>query len=121
MILETGAYGSNQAGLAEAAWSAVEGGADMLKTSSGKTDQGASPEAARTLLEVIRTADRPLGFKASGGIRTLEEAAVYLELADRALDPDWAQPDTFRIGASRLLDQLLEVLEQENATAAPAP
>ncbi len=90
VILETGAFGEDQAALAEAAWAVVAAGADMLKTSSGKTAQGASPAAARTLLEVIRTADRPLGFKASGGIRTLEEAAVYLARADRAMGPDWA-------------------------------
>jgi deoxyribose-phosphate aldolase len=47
------------------------------------------------------------GFKASGGIRTAEEAAAYLELADALFGPGWASPRTFRFGASSLLTDLL--------------
>ena len=47
------------------------------------------------------------GFKASGGIRTAQEAAEYLELADALFGSDWATPATFRFGASSLLAALL--------------
>ncbi len=56
-------------------------------------------------LELCR---RPIGFKATGGIRTPAEAAAYLSLAEEIMGPGWATTDRFRIGASRLLDALLE-------------
>ena len=58
------------------------------------------------MLEAIEVSGRPVGFKASGGIRTLADAATYLELADRIMGPEWATPATFRFGASALLDAL---------------
>ena len=51
------------------------------------------------------------GFKASGGIRSLADAARYFALADDALGPDWATPRRFRLGASALLDEILRVLD----------
>jgi deoxyribose-phosphate aldolase len=47
------------------------------------------------------------GFKASGGVRTTEDAEGYLAIADELLGAGWATPETFRIGASSLLDELL--------------
>jgi deoxyribose-phosphate aldolase len=47
------------------------------------------------------------GFKASGGVRTAEDAVTYLDLAEELLGEGWARPQTFRIGASSLLDALL--------------
>jgi deoxyribose-phosphate aldolase len=47
------------------------------------------------------------GFKASGGVRTREDAEAYLAIADELLGPEWATPQTFRIGASSLLDALV--------------
>jgi deoxyribose-phosphate aldolase len=67
---------------------------------------GGSGSVAAVMLEAVR--DHGLGgFKASGGIRTAEEAAEYLELADALFGPDWATPQTFRFGASSLLADLL--------------
>ena len=65
--------------------------------------------AAETMLGVIRGADRPVGFKAAGGIRTVRQAAGYLCLTDRIMGPAWATPRTFRFGASSLLDALRAV------------
>jgi deoxyribose-phosphate aldolase len=117
VILETGVLA--EANLIEAASRlAIEAGADFLKTSTGKTPVSTTPEAAAVMLEVIRACGRPVGVKASGGLRTVRDAAQYLELADRLMGPAWATPQTFRIGASSLYDALLAALEP---AAAPAP
>lgn len=105
VILETGALGSDEA-IGKASRLAIAAGADFLKTSTGKIDIGATPEAARTILETIKASGATAGFKASGGIRTFEAAAGYLALAEEIMGAGWAQRDTFRIGASALLDEL---------------
>lgn len=110
VILETGAFDEDAGAIGEAGTALIEAGADMLKTSTGKIPQGASPLAARALLEAIARSAGETGFKASGGIRSLEEAAGYLALADEIMGRGWAKPATFRIGASRLLDDVLAVL-----------
>jgi deoxyribose-phosphate aldolase len=58
------------------------------------------------ILGAIRTSGRPVGFKPSGGIRTLDDAARFLAVADEMMGPGWATPATFRFGASGLLDAL---------------
>ena len=68
---------------------AIEAGADYIKTSTGKVPVNATPESARMMLEVIRdmgVADR-VGFKPAGGVRTAEDAAAYLAMADDILWP----------------------------------
>ena len=62
------------------------------------------------MLEAIAVSGKPVGFKASGGLRTIEQARLYLDLADAIMGPDWACKETFRFGASSLLDPLLEAL-----------
>lgn len=111
VILESGALEAPEV-VAAAARAALAAGADFVKTSTGKRagDPGASPEAARAMLEAVRDHGSG-GFKASGGVRTAEDAAVYVALADDLLGPDWATPRTFRIGASSLLDDLLTRVE----------
>ncbi|MET0579542.1 MAG: deoxyribose-phosphate aldolase [Ilumatobacteraceae bacterium] len=105
VIIETGEL-PDRAAIDRAAHFAIANGADFVKTSTGKTSVSATPEAAEIVLEAIEVSGRPVGFKASGGIRTLGDAASYLELADRIMGPEWATPDTFRFGASGLLDAL---------------
>lgn len=109
VILESGRLESHGA-IRRAADIAVAGGADFIKTSTGKAAAGASPDAARIMLQAIRDSDRPCGFKVSGGVRTLADAIVYLEAAERTLGPEATCPARFRIGASGLLDALLEAL-----------
>ena len=106
VILETGELRDRDL-VDRAARLAVASGADFIKTSSGKTPVSATPEAVETMLSVLRESpriDRRVGIKPSGGIRTVDEAARYLAMADRIMGPDWATPETFRFGASGLLD-----------------
>ena len=89
----------------------IAAGADLLKTSTGKAQQGgASLAAAGAMLDAIAAAGGQVGFKASGGIRSLQEAGAYLALAEHKLGRDWPGPERFRIGASRLLSEILNDL-----------
>ncbi|WP_321499551.1 deoxyribose-phosphate aldolase [Breoghania sp.] len=110
VILETGRIG-DAALIREASDMAIAAGADFIKTSTGKVDVNATPEAARIMLEAIRASGAPVGFKPAGGIRTLEDAATYLALADEIMGPGWVSLQTFRFGASSLLDALLATIE----------
>lgn len=112
VILETGALGDADT-VRAAADLAIENGADFVKTSTGKIPAGASLDAARAMLAAIAAADRPVGLKPSGGIRTFDEAMQYIELADSVMGDGWATPSTFRFGASGLLDALLAVVAGE--------
>ena len=112
VILETGAL-EDPAAISSAAELAVENGADFVKTSTGKIPAGASLEAAAAMLAGIAGADRPVGLKPSGGIRTFDEAMAYIDLADSVMGEGWATPATFRFGASGLLDSLLAVIAGE--------
>lgn len=106
VILETGELRDHDL-VDRAARLAVASGADFIKTSTGKTPVSATPEAVETMLSVLRESpriDRRVGIKPSGGIRTVDEAARYLAMADRIMGRDWATPETFRFGASGLLD-----------------
>jgi deoxyribose-phosphate aldolase len=109
VILESGAL-SDPALVRRAAGLALDAGADFIKTSTGKAGTGATAEAATVMLEAIRERGSQAGFKASGGVRTLADAALYLGLADRLLGPDWATPRHFRIGASGLLGEIRKAL-----------
>jgi deoxyribose-phosphate aldolase len=93
-------------------------GVDFLKTSTGKAQVGATPEAAALMLAAIAGGGGRCGFKAAGGIRTLDEAAVYLDLAESRMGADWIDPVHFRIGASALYAQLLAALDEPHGTAA---
>lgn len=120
VILETGRLVRPDL-IAAAARDAIGAGADFLKTSTGKVSPAATPDAAEMLLTVIRdhrrAAGHTVGLKASGGIRTVAQAKVYVDLADRIMGPDYVRPATFRIGASGLLDDVLAVLGGASAPA----
>jgi deoxyribose-phosphate aldolase len=108
-ILETGML-ADPVLIGLASERALDGGADFLKTSTGKVAVNATPEAAGIMLKAIKRSRKPAGFKASGGVRTTAEAGVYLELADEIMGAGWAGPKHFRFGASSLLDALLATL-----------
>jgi deoxyribose-phosphate aldolase len=116
-ILETGVLGSADM-IRLASELAIKGGADFIKTSTGKVARNATLPAARIMLEAIRAADRQVGFKPAGGVRSTEDAANYLALADEIMGPGWARPETFRFGASSVLDALLATLDDEAAPEA---
>jgi deoxyribose-phosphate aldolase len=118
VILETGEL-KDAALIETASRIAIEAGADFIKTSTGKTPVSATPEAAEIMLNAIKASGRPVGLKPSGGIRTLVDAKIYLDLADRILGQGWATPQTFRIGASSVYDALIAAIEgRAGATAA---
>jgi len=102
LILETGELATP--GLVRAAAElGLEAGVDFLKTSTGKVPVNATLEAAAILLDTIAAGGGRCGFKAAGGVRTLDEAAAYVALAERRLGADWVTARHFRIGASALL------------------
>ncbi len=103
VILETGEL-INPERIRRASELAIKSGADFIKTSTGKTKISATPEAVTTMLQVIRDSGRLVGLKPSGGIRTVADAQQYLDLADAIMGPQWATPQTFRFGASGLID-----------------
>lgn len=83
---------------------------NFLKTSTGKKFAGAELEKSAVMLEMIKrhfdNTDIKNGFKASGGVRTLEQAQHFINLARSILGDIYISPTTFRIGASQLIDQL---------------
>lgn len=93
---------------------AIEGGADFIKTSTGKGSGGATPEVAAIMLDVIanyvKIYKKTIGFKAAGGIREPEEAMAYTVLAKKIMGEGYVNNQTFRIGASRLTDKLHALL-----------
>jgi deoxyribose-phosphate aldolase len=110
VILETGALDSPDL-IREAAELAIDAGADFLKTSTGKIGLGASPGAAREMMIAVREAftasRRAVGVKVAGGIRSVEQALGYIEIAREVLGEEWLDPERFRIGASSLLSALV--------------
>jgi deoxyribose-phosphate aldolase len=109
VILETGQLLGAE-NIRRAAEVAISGGAQFLKTSTGKTQPGATPEAAAVLLEVIAAARQrghSIGFKASGGIRMIDDAQRYLTLYEQRFGADSASASGFRIGASGLFNELM--------------
>jgi deoxyribose-phosphate aldolase len=123
VILETGEL-ADAALIARACRIALDAGADFLKTSTGKTPKSASPEAARLLLQAIaadpQARDR-VGFKPSGGIRTVADAAVYIGLTRDILGDAALTPARFRIGASGLLNDIEALLSGAARPTATSP
>lgn len=78
----------------------------FIKTSTGKVTVNTTPQAARIMIEAIAEGGGQIGFKASGGVRTLAEAKVYLDMAHARFGPLWLQRGQLRIGGTSLLDDL---------------
>ncbi|WGL96967.1 deoxyribose-phosphate aldolase [Arsenophonus nasoniae] len=91
---------------------AITAGADFVKTSTGKVAINATLENVEIMLKVIRDIGvaNQVGCKVAGGVRTVEDAAQYLALADRIMGKAWADIRHFRFGASSLLSSLLNTL-----------
>ena len=127
VIIESGAL-EQEAEIRLGCRLALDAGADFLKTSTGKTPVSATPAAAGLLLQAISAdaqARARVGFKPSGGIRTVAEAAGYIELTAQHLGRPALVPQRFRIGASSLLNDIETVLlggaATATATATPSP
>ena len=101
----------------------LDAGVDFLKTSTGKTSTGATPEAARVILQAIANHPRgaQVGFKASGGVRRVADAAVYITLVRQLLGDAAATPQRLRFGASGLLGDIETVLAGQGVGNTSAP
>jgi deoxyribose-phosphate aldolase len=110
VILETGELVTYD-NVRRAAWLAMLGGADFVKTSTGKISPAATLPVTMLLLEAVRDwyglTGQVVGVKPAGGIRTAKDAIKHLVLVNETAGPDWLDPDRFRLGASSLLNDLL--------------
>jgi len=110
VILETGELGTYDA-VRRASLVAIAGGADFIKTSTGKVSPAATLPVTLCMLEVIRDVHDEtglvVGMKPAGGIRTAKQAIQYLCVLHETLGVEWLTPDRFRLGASSLLNDLL--------------
>lgn len=117
VILETGALKTAE-NIRAASVLSLYSGADFLKTSTGKGYPGASLEAAYVMMQCIKEyyaeTGTMVGFKAAGGVSTTEDAVKYYTLAKEILGEAWLTNEYFRIGASRLANNLLsDILGEE--------
>ncbi|MPM89913.1 Deoxyribose-phosphate aldolase [bioreactor metagenome] len=116
VILETGALKSAE-NIHKASILSLYSGADFLKTSTGKVYPGASPEAAYVMCSAIKSyyekTGTKAGFKVSGGVSSVEDAVKYYTLVKEILGEEWCSPTLFRIGASRLADNLLNEIKDQ--------
>ncbi|TCW29595.1 deoxyribose-phosphate aldolase [Gulbenkiania mobilis] len=116
VILETGELKDPEL-IRTASLIAIAAGADFIKTSTGKVPVNATLGAAGIMLAAIRQTGGSCGFKAAGGVRTVDEAAEYLDLAEHVMGEGWVSAERFRFGASGLLGSL----EATIAGEIPAP
>ncbi|MDR2886568.1 MAG: deoxyribose-phosphate aldolase [Bacteroidales bacterium] len=110
VIIETGLLGSYE-NIYKASMIAMDAGADFIKTSTGKTLVSATPEAAFVMCKAISnffaaTGIR-VGFKPAGGIVSTADAITYYNIVNCCLGEEWLNNSYFRIGSSRLANNLL--------------
>lgn len=114
VIIESGALKSPDL-IRKASLLSMFAGADFVKTSTGKIDVAATPEAAVVMCQAIRdyyaTTGRKVGFKAAGGVRTAEDATLYYTIVEEILGAEWLTTDLFRIGASSAANNLISAIE----------
>ena len=111
VILETGVLRS-----AEDIWNAsivaMEAGADFIKTSTGKLDPAATPQAVYIMCEAIKTyaakVGRKVGIKPAGGMTISEDALLYMAIVGNTLGDEWLNNKMFRLGASRMANNILK-------------
>jgi deoxyribose-phosphate aldolase len=116
VILETGELGTYD-NVRRASLLAIAGGADFIKTSTGKVAPAATLPVTLCMLEVIRDVHeetgRVIGMKPAGGIRTAKQAIQYLCVVNETLGVAWLTPDLFRFGASSLLNDVLMQIRKQ--------
>ena len=113
VILETGALKTPEL-IHKASLISMAAGADFIKTSTGKIDVAATPEAAVVMCQAIKLfyeqTGRKVGFKAAGGVKTPQDAALYYTIVEQILGEQWLTTDLFRIGASSAANNLLSAI-----------
>lgn len=110
VILETGAL-QTAVNIKKASILAIYAGADFLKTSTGKIEPAATPEAAYVMCQTIREyyeqTGTMIGFKAAGGLNTVDDALTYYTIVMEILGKEWIDRKLFRLGTSRLANLLV--------------
>ena len=117
VILETGDIG-NGTNIKTASILSMYAGADYIKTSTGKEKVSATPEAAYIMCQAIKEyyneTGIQIGFKPAGGINSVMDAITYYTIVKEVLGNQWLTNKWFRLGTSRLANQLLSELEGED-------
>lgn len=110
VILETGALKTAE-NIRNASVLSMYSGADFIKTSTGKGYEGATLEAAYVMALAIKeyyeATGNKIGFKAAGGVSTTADAVKYYTVIKEVLGEEWLNNELFRIGTSRLANNLL--------------
>jgi deoxyribose-phosphate aldolase len=96
----------------------MDAGADFIKTSTGKAGGGASPDSFAVMCLAIKDfydkTGKKVGIKPAGGISTPEDAYVYYGIVRHVLGDEWLNHERFRIGASRLANNVIrEIYEKD--------
>lgn len=117
VILETGAL-KTASNIKKASILSMYAGADFIKTSTGKQQPAATPEAAYVMCQAIKEYYKEtgikIGFKPAGGINTVNDALVYYTIVKEVLGEEWLNNSLFRLGTSRLANLILsDILGQE--------
>jgi deoxyribose-phosphate aldolase len=96
---------------------ALEVKPDFIKTSTGKENPAATPEAAYVMCEAIKEYHQKtgikIGFKPAGGINTVNDAIIYYTIVKELLGEEWLDNQLFRLGTSRLANLLLSDIKGE--------
>lgn len=116
VIIESGLLGDYEQ-IYRASTIAMDAGADFIKTSTGKVNVSATPEAAfvmcRAISDFYSETGIRVGFKAAGGIVSAQDALLYYHIVARSLGKEWLSNKYFRIGASRLANNILSEIAGE--------
>ena len=116
-ILETGALKTAE-NIMKASILSMYSGADFIKTSTGKQEPAATPEAAYVMCRAIKAyyeqTGRKVGFKPAGGINSVNDALVYYTIVKEVLGEEWMGNHLFRLGTSRLANLLLSEIVGES-------
>lgn len=117
VILETGAL-QTASNIKKASILSMYAGADFIKTSTGKQQPAATPEAAYVMCQAIKEyhslTGNKIGFKPAGGINCVNDALIYYSIVKEVLGEEWLTNKLFRLGTSRLANLLLsEILGEE--------
>lgn len=116
VILETGAL-KTASNIKKASILSMYSGADFIKTSTGKQQPAATPEAAYVMCQAIKEyyeqRGNKVGFKPAGGINTVNDALIYYTIVKEVLGKEWLSNELFRLGTSRLANLLLSEIKGE--------
>lgn len=119
VILESGELRSPEK-IYDASMVAIHAGADFIKTSTGKSEVSATPEAVVVMCQAIKdhfaATDEMVGIKVAGGVRTAKDVALYYTIVEHILGREWLTPDHFRIGASSAANALLSAITEKSVT-----